>query len=314
MADRGAGQVPLGMATRIAITGANSAVGRALLCLPELREQGVASVACVRSERAERQLPPLPDGSRIARIDYDDAATLVAALDGCDAVLHLPGVLIERPGSSYERANVETTSAIVAAAEAARPKLVLVSAIGADEHSANRYYRTKGEAERRVRDSGLAWTVLRAPLVLGPGTEGSTALLAHARSGTARLLGGGRHLQQPLFVDDLARAALHATRPGVADGRALDLVGPESVPDRVLVERTAAALGRSVRVRSAPIGLLRLVAGLRHRITGSGFSPDAIDVITADTDLPTGAAAELDLKLTPIDAMIASLVDAPGAA
>jgi NADH dehydrogenase len=302
------------MAVRIAITGANSAVGRALLCLPELRERGVAAVACVRSESAESQLPPLPDGCRCARIDYDDRATLTAALDGCDALVHLPGVLIERPGSSYERANVETTTAIVAAAAAARPKLVLVSAIGADEKSGNRYYRTKGAAERRVRDSGLAWTILRAPLVLGPGTEGSAALLAHAKAGTARLLGGGRHLQQPLFVDDLARAALRATRPGVADGRTLDLVGPESVPNRVLVERTAAALGRSVRIGSAPIALLRLVAGLRHRITGSGFSPDAIDVITADTDLPTGAATELDLKLTPIDAMIARMVGTPGAA
>ncbi len=286
---------------RIAITGANSAVGRCLLV------QGGADsfVACVRSERAEAQLPALPEGCCTARISYDDPDGLAEAFAGCDALVHLPGVLVERPGSSYEDANVATTRAVVAAAvKAGVRKLVLVSAVGADPASANRYYRSKGHAEELLRASGLLFTVLRAPLVLGPGTEGSAALARHARSGSAWLPGGGHNRQQPLAVGDLARAALRAAQPETASGQVLDLVGPESVPDRELLLRTARALGRELRVRSVPVALVRLAASLRTRLAGPGFSPDAVEVITADTCLPCDAARTLGIELTPLDAML----------
>jgi len=297
------------MTARIAVTGANSAVGCALLTL-DASAEGASFVACVRSERAQAELPEPRPGSRVARIAYDDVASLAEAFAGCDAVVHLPGVLVERPGSSYEIANVQTTRVVVeAAAKAGVAKLVLVSAVGADEHSVNRYYRSKGEAERLVRDSGLAFTILRAPLVLGAGTEGSAALLRYACAGRCRLLKGGRQLHQPLFVLDLARSALRATAIDVASGKTLDLVGPEVLPDRELVERTAAALGRTVKIGSIPVALVRLGAALRTRLAGPGFSPDAIDVITADTKLPTGAAAELGVELTAVDEMIAAAIE-----
>ena len=294
------------MPTRVAVTGANSAVGRVLLALAE----GVCIAACVRSERAQAQLQALPRNCRVARVSYDDPASLARAFAGCDAVVHLPGVLVERPGSSYQVANVDTTRAVVeAAAKSGVTKLVLVSAVGADEGSKNRYYRSKGVAERLARDSGLAYTILRAPLVLGAGTEGAAALLRYARAGSARLLKGGRQLHQPLYLMDLARAALRACAPDVATGRTLDLVGPEVLPDRELVERTAAALGTTVKIGAIPVALARLGAALRTRLGGPGFSPDAVDVITADTELPTGAAAELGLELTGVDEMIAACIE-----
>ena len=59
-----------------------------------------------------------------------------------------------------------------------------------------------------MRASGLDYTVLRAPLLLGPGTAGAAALERHVSQAEAKLIGGGRNFQQPLYVDDLARAAL----------------------------------------------------------------------------------------------------------
>ena len=190
-------QEPSLMLTRVVITGANSAVGQALL-RRLAQHPDLALVAAVRSERAMKDLPPLPPDQR-ARIDYDDAASLRAAFTGADAVVHLAGTLIEKPGSTYEIANVQTTRAVVAAAKASGVrKLVLVSAIGADSKSGNRYFRTKGEAEDAVRESGLAYTILRAPLLLGPGTEGTAAVERHLRKPTVTLPGGGANWQQPL--------------------------------------------------------------------------------------------------------------------
>ena len=185
-------------------------------------------------------------------------------------------------------------------------KIVLVSATGADEASRNRYYRTKGEAEALVRASGLPYTVLRAPLLLGPCTAGAAALQRNVSGAKAKLIGGGRHLQQPLHVDDLARAALaSATQEPVAKNLTLDLVGPVSLPERELVERAARLLGRNVRIGSIPKNFLSVILAIRQLIGKPGFSRDVLEVITADTRLdPQPAACKLGIQLTGIDEMI----------
>ena len=249
------------------------------------------------------------------RISYDDPASLKAAFTGAAAVIHLAGTLVERPDSTYEIANVETTRAVAeAAAFCGVGKLVFVSANGADPRSRNRYWRSKGDAEVVVRASTCEHTILRAPLLLGPGTEGTAALQRHLRKETVVLPGGGRHLQQPLHVDDLARASMVAAGLGIAKNRTLELVGPVSLPDRELLVRAAKVLGRTLRIRSLPLVPLRLVLAVRRRFSGGGFSPDVLEVITANTQLdPLPAAAELGIQLTGVDEMISQSLTAPAA-
>jgi uncharacterized protein YbjT (DUF2867 family) len=293
---------------RIVIIGANSATGQAILrCAPEAGLSPDALVAAVRSDRAADEIRSLlREGSSLAKISYDDPSSLDAAFRGASAIIHLAGILVESPSSSYEQANVATARNVVGAAKrTAVQKFVLASAIGADEKSSNGYYRTKGQAEAVVRASGLYYTILRAPLLLGPETEGAAALARNARGPKAKLIGGGRNFQQPLFVDDLARAALAATQPSAASNRTLDLVGPVSLTERELVERAASLLGRQVRISSIPKRMLCLMLAIRQRVSGPGFSPDAVEVITANTRLDSRpAASELGIQLTGIDEMI----------
>ena len=300
----------------LGVTGANGAVGRAIL--RAAARPGTAPLAVralVRSARAaEAVRPHLGPAGRVACVSYRDPASLEAALAGVAALIHLVGVLVERPGSSYEEAHVETTRRVVDAARRRRVgTLVLVSALGADPGAANRYWRTKGEGEAVVRASGLAFTVLRVPLLLGRGTEAAAALGRRLRRGRAVLLGGGRTLQQPLDVDDLARAALAAAAPGAATGRTLELVGPVALAERELVARAAGLVGRRCRIRSVPTGLVRLALALRQRLAGPGFSTDALEVLTTDTRVdPAPAAKALGLVLTGLDDMLRESL-APGA-
>lgn len=296
---------------KVVITGANSAVGQAILrCGPKQGTTPNTFVAAVRSDRAAEQIrSQLSNGNAAVRISYDDPASLDAAFQGASAVIHLAGILVERPDSTYEQANVASTRSVADAAKRnAVQKLILVSATGADETSSNRYYRTKGQAEALVRASGLRYTVLRVPLLLGRGTAGAAALKRNVSRERAKLIGGGRNLQQPLYVDDLAQAAVvAATQPSVASALTLDLVGPISLPERELVERAARLLGREVRIGSIPKNLLSLVLAIRQRISSPGFSRDVLEVITADTHLdPQPASCKLGIQLTGIDEMIRS--------
>ena len=130
-------------------------------------------------------LPPLPAISARA-IDYDNPEGLAATLRGAGCVVHLAGILFEGPQSSYQTANVDATKAVVDACKnAGVPRLVLVSVLGADPTSPNRYWRSKGRAERIVSESGLSGAIIRTGILLGPGMAGARAVV-HAASQPAR--------------------------------------------------------------------------------------------------------------------------------
>jgi uncharacterized protein YbjT (DUF2867 family) len=297
---------------QVVITGANSAVGKAILrCEPQHAGTAATFTAMVRSSHAADQLRRQVNGvSRVVQASYEDPGSLDAVFKGASAIIHLAGILVEKPGSTYEQANVVSTRSVVEAAKRGSvQKLVLISATAADETSPNRYYRTKGQAEALLRASGLPYTVLRAPLLLGPSTAGAASLERHLRGGKAKLIGGGRNFQQPLYVDDLARAAVAACEPPVAKNLTLDVVGPVSLPERELVERAASLLGRKVQIRSVSKGLLSLLLAARSRFAKPGFSRDALEVITSNTRLdPQLAARHLGIELTGIDQMIRNSV------
>ena len=155
----------------VAVTGANSAVGTALLT--QLVDQDdMRAVAAVRHQKALAGLPRAPHITP-AVISYDCPDSLSAALTGAGCVVHLAGILLESKTSDYQTANVGTTRALVAASTAAAvDHIVFISSLGADPSSPNGYFRSKGEAERVVGDSGIDATIVRTPLLLGPDTAG----------------------------------------------------------------------------------------------------------------------------------------------
>ena len=295
----------------VAITGANSAVGKALLARIAGRET-LQAVALVRRETA---LDGLPRSPRIApRVaPYDQPRRLVEALAGADCVAHLAGILFESRTSSYRTGNVESTRALAAAAQAAGVRhVVFVSALGADPRSSNGYLRSKGEAERLVADSGCGATIIRTPLLLGPGTAGGRALLRTASGTSARVLGGGAHRLRPLDVDDLCRAILACRRAPARGARTCDLVGPTLLTQRELLQRTARRLGHELSIRSTPVWLARLGARLAGLVRAGGLTPAVIDVITGDEAVERNADADLGITLTPLSDTLARLCEAAG--
>ena len=291
---------------RIAVVGANSAVGSALLA--QVAAGGALDV--VAAVRRPEVVGGLPQSPRISPrvVDYRRSDDLADAFAGAGAVVHLAGILFESRTSDYRSGNVEVTRAVVEAARAAAVgHVVFVSSLGADPRSRNGYFRSKGEAERLVAESGLDATIIRTPLLLGPGTAGGRALVATASGPAARVLGGGAHRLRPLDVDDLCGAVLGCCERPAAGVRTCDLVGPETLTHRELIERAAGCLGREARVRSTPVWLARLAARVAGLVRKGGLTPAVIDVITSDETVDRNAAAELGVSLTPLPDTLARL-------
>ena len=299
----------------LAITGANSAVGRALLGQVVERNadhagrEALRAVAMVRREAALDGLPHSPHVAPCV-VTYDQPERLIETLTGADCVVHLAGILFESRTSSYRSGNVESTRALVAAARAAAVRhVVFVSSLGADPRSSNGYFRSKGEAERLVGESGIDATIIRTPLLLGPGTAGGRSLLRTASGTSARVLGGGAHRLRPLDVDDLCRAILGCCRKPAAGVRACDLVGPTMLTQRELLRQTARRLGQEITIRSTPVWLARLGARVVGMIRAGGMTPAVIDVITSEEVVERNADGDLGITLTPLDATLTRLCE-----
>ena len=294
---------------QVAVTGANSAVGKALLA----RLAGEDTLRVTAGVRRPRALAGLPQSPRIAPrlIDYDSSDSLRALLDGADCVVHLAGVLFESPSSRYRSANVDTTRALVdAARDAGVGRIVFVSSLGANPRSSNGYYRSKGQAERVVARAGAGAAIIRTPLLLGPGTAGGRALLRDASRGSVRVLGGGVHLLRPLDVDDLCSAILHCCAQPAGGARTYELVGPTTLSQRDLLQRAARLLDNDPTVRTMPIGLAKLTARCAGLLRTGGLTPAVIDVITSDETVRRNADADLGVELTPLTDTLARLVEA----
>jgi NADH dehydrogenase len=292
---------------KIAITGANSGVGSILLRYL-VSGSDVQVVACVRSAHAAAALPA---SARISPrvVDYGDREALVSALSTTSCVVHLAGILFENPASTYETANVAATQAVIDACKnAGVPRVVLVSVLGANASSSNRYLSSKGRAELIVSESGLSAAIIRTPILFGPGMAGARAVVGAASQQRVTLLGGGRHSIRPLDVDDLSRAILRCCESSRAVVTLYELVGPESTAYRDVIARTATLLGRDVSIRSMPIWLAKLgaaVAGLTRR---GGLTPTVIDVITSSEHVHENADVALGVTLTPLSTTLEKLL------
>lgn len=214
------------------VTGATGFVGRGVI--RELLARGITPVCVVRSpEKLLAQHRPIsPD--RLASVigSLADRRSLKAASRGCQAVIHLVGIIIERhlKGQTFERVHVRGTQNVVDAARAAGvARFVHMSALGTRAGARSAYHRTKWAAEEYVRGGGLAWTVFRPSLIHGPEGEFmrlmrkfmcdlSPPLIPYFGSGSARL--------QPVYVKDVAHCLVEALFRPDTIGKVFPLGGP----------------------------------------------------------------------------------------
>jgi nucleoside-diphosphate-sugar epimerase len=238
---------------RLLVTGGSGFLGGYVLA--EAARRGHSCVALARSDGAartvaERGATPLPG-------DLDDGAALagIFARAGCDALVnlaslgfgHAPGVVRAAQRAGLERAVFVSTTAVTTTLPV-RSKAVRLA------------------AEGEIRTSELSWTILRPTMIYGAAGDRNLsrllALLARLRGLPVPLVvpvpGGGRQLQQPVQVEDLAGAVLTAVERGAAARRRYDVAGPEPLTFAELLRVSAAAVGG--RVHLVPVPLAPVIA------------------------------------------------------
>lgn len=208
----------------ILVTGATGNIGSALLA--ELHACGAGPLRGLTRDASRAAFPAEVEA---VEGDFADTASLKPALEGVRSLF-----LVSRLGSDAE--------ILEAARQAGVEHVVLVSSITVRTHP---HLGPAGEnlaVERLLKDSGMAWTILR------PTQFASNAMMwaASIRDGQAVRMpyaDVGLPTIHPADVASVARVAL--TRPG-HQGRTYALTGPERVSARQQVASIAEVLGRDV--------------------------------------------------------------------
>jgi uncharacterized protein YbjT (DUF2867 family) len=289
---------------KICVLGGGGFIGSHFL--NHLSRCGIQAVVPTRNPGARSQGRVAP-GVSYPAVDVFDSAQLQRVFQDCHMVVNLIGILNEsgRDGTGFKRAHVELIeTAITSCEKTGIDRFVHLSAINAGTGDSH-YLRSKGDAELRLRQSSLKWTILRPSVVFGPGDKflNRFAFLLRLGRGFMPLACPNARLQ-PVFVGDVAAALTQVLRdPLASSNQVYELAGPRVYTLAELVRYTRDQLQLPGPVIGLPGSLSKLQAALLQWLPGKPFSPDNYRSLQFDSVSETGDLQRLGIKATPLEAI-----------
>ncbi|WFB37309.1 NAD-dependent epimerase/dehydratase family protein [Kiritimatiellota bacterium B12222] len=254
---------------KILVTGGTGFTGKALV--KRLLDDGHHVVALDYKEGLKtRELQEW--GAEVVIGSVTDKDVVAQCMEGVEVVQHLAAAFREMnvPESHYDDVNIGGAQVVIEAAEAAGvKKFVYCSTCGVhgnvknppgDEESAiepaDYYQRTKYMAEPLVKEAckrGLDATILRPAAIYGPGDpERFQMIFRRVKKGKFPMIGDGKTLYHPLYIDNLVDALVLAMVPGKGTGEAYLIADENYVEIGELVNEAAKALGVEVKIQHYP--------------------------------------------------------------
>jgi len=267
----------------ILLTGASGFVGNAIL--KNAQQRGLKIRPVYRSIDSAKKKP-----YAVVVPELDDAADWSQALQGIDVVIHAAArahIMREEaidPLAEYRRVNVEGTLNLARQAAAAGVRrFVFISSIkvngevtapgnpftaGDSPAPEDAYGVSKAEAEEQlkllVQESRMTVTMIRPPLIYGPGVKGNFAsLISWVRRGLPLPLEGVTKNRRSLVgLDNLVDLILVCSYHPKAANQIFLISDGEDLSTTELLRKIGKALGRPPRLHWVPAGVISFMAGL----------------------------------------------------
>ena len=267
------------------VTGATGLVGHHVV--ERLRRDGWTVRAFVRDPARAGALSRA--GVELATGDTLEPTGFARAARGCDVVFHTAAAVTPSGGwEAFRRPNIDGTRNAIAAAAAAKARLVHVSSVAVyggteryrggnrttDEDAPlaelpNRafYARSKRDSEALVlqaHDAGRLWaTAVRPDVIYGTHDRQFVPRLARLlRRGVVPLVGGGRTTLAVVHAANVADGMVRAAVTEVAGGRAYNLANDFDVTVEEFFRLGSIGIGVKMRQIPVPYVLARAALGV----------------------------------------------------
>jgi uncharacterized protein YbjT (DUF2867 family) len=221
------------------VTGAFSFTGRFIA--EELLRRGLSVATLSRRQRLE-----------VHPFNFDRPDELARSLEGADVLHNTYWVRFNHGSDGFDRAIRNTEVLFQAARRAGISKVIHLSVSNPSLESPLPYFRGKAIVEERLKDSGLAYAILRPTLICGAGDLLLNNIAYFLRRFPVFLVpGDGAYRVQPVAAEDVARLAADAAQDPVS--RIVTAAGPDSYRFDEIVRMIARALGRRTAVFHSPV-------------------------------------------------------------
>jgi uncharacterized protein YbjT (DUF2867 family) len=244
-----------------------------------------------------------------------DDASVAAVTQGADAVVNCVGVLAELRKNTFAAVQAEGATRIARVAAAMGvARMVQLSAIGASDTSVSAYARTKAAGEQGVLAHMPDAMILRPSIIFGAEDQFFNRFAGMTRLGPVLPVIGADTQFQPVYVDDVAAAAVKGVL-GEVPGGIYELGGPDVATFRELMQTMLAVVRRRRMILNMPFWAARIMAGAFNilRIVSLGLvtppvTRDQVEDLALDNVVSDGASGFADLGIVPT-AMMAVLPD-----
>lgn len=264
------------------VTGATGFVGRHLV--DTLRKSGRPVRALVRDPAKFRAVFPDPSGIEFYHGDLGDEDSLDRAIQGADVIFHLAGVTKALHLRDFERFNHWATRCLYEAVRSRglQPRIVHVSSLAAAGPSPSpdppedfaeagpvtAYGRSKLRGEEALREilPGAPWTIVRPPVVFGPGDMDVLHFFRAVARGLNPILGHDRKKVSLVYVSDLADALVRAADSAPAIGKTYYVCYDRAYRWSELGALAASLMGRSCRSVAIPLEIAWIGAAITQTL------------------------------------------------
>lgn len=235
-----------------------------------------------------------------------DDESVRAVTKGADVVVNCVGVLAEDGKNTFDAVQAEGAGRVARiAAEESVQRMVQISAIGADADSDSEYAQSKAEGEEAVLAAFPTAMILRPSIVFGPEDEFFNRFASMTRFGPILPVVGADTKFQPVYVDDVAQAAVKGIL-GQAEPGIYELGGPEVRTFRELMNEMLSVIHRKRLVLNIPFFAAGIMAKLMElgQTISLGLVPaqlttDQVANLRNDNVVSEGAKTLADLGIEP---------------
>ena len=260
------------MPQRIVVLGGSGFVGRHLVA--RLVAAGHRVVVPTRRREAAKHLLVLPTVD-VLEENINDPQALARVLAGADTVVNLVAILNEAGRSTFTGVHVDLVRSVVGACHVAKvPRLLHMSALGADPAGPSQYLKTKAGGEAVVMASGLRWTIFRPSIIFGREDAFLNLFAQLSRSLPVIALAAPNARFQPIYVEDVAHCIVQSVTDDLTVQTRYDLCGPKVYTMRQLVAYAGEVSGAVRPIVPLGPGLSKLQATLLEHLPGKLMSRD----------------------------------------
>lgn len=262
---------------RVFLTGATGFVGRYVLA--RLLREGHSVSAFTRAPRG--QAAALADiasfnlsadwkpAVNVAVGDVVSGAGLDEGMQGCNAVIHLVGIIIEKGANTFEAVHhIGTRNVVQASKRAGIKRLVHMSALGARPDGVAAYQTSKWRGEEEVRGSGIPFCILRPSLIFGPGDGFVTQMADTMRKAPLfrPVPGSGTPKFRPVFIGDVTACFVGALTAASATNQTTELGGADELSLNDVLAEVARCAGVRKPAVHIPLPVMFLGAAIAQTL------------------------------------------------